>query len=142
MGDPVEVGERYDDAFNAHDAETRRSLLTDESELVLPGGMRVQGPDEILGVTQAFWTAFPDGKLIGDRHVSSGSDEATEGHFEGTHDGPFSTPQGEVPASGNRVRFDYASFRRIEGGQIVSERLYFDQMEFLQQIGALPAPPE
>jgi hypothetical protein len=28
--------------------------------------------------------------------------------------------------------------RRCRGGEIVSEHLYFDQLEFLQQIGAMP----
>jgi hypothetical protein len=28
----------------------------------------------------------------------------------------------------------------VEQGKIVSERLYFDQMEFLQQLGAMPQP--
>jgi hypothetical protein len=27
----------------------------------------------------------------------------------------------------------------VEGGAITSEHLYYDQMEFLQQLGALPA---
>jgi len=26
-------------------------------------------------------------------------------------------------------------------GKLVSEHLYFDQMEFMMQLGALPAPP-
>jgi predicted ester cyclase len=139
MGDAAEVGERYDDAFNAHDEQTRRATLTDGSELMLPGGMRFQGPDQILQVTHAFWAAIPDGKIIRERHIENGPDVATEGRLEGTHTGPFVSPQGEIPPSGNRVEFAFVSVRRVEDRKIVSERLYFDQQEFLQQLGAIPS---
>ena len=141
MGEAMEVGEGYDDAFNAHDEQTRRATLTDQSELELPGGMRFQGPDQILQVTHGFWAAIPDGKIIRERHIESGPEIATEGRFEGTHTGPFISPLGEIPPSGNRVEFAYVSVRRVEDGKIVSERLYFEQQEFLQQLGALPASP-
>ncbi|HJP66638.1 MAG TPA: ester cyclase [Actinomycetota bacterium] len=140
MGDAVQAGERYDDAFNAHDADTRKAQLTDRSELVLPGGPPFQGPDQILQVTQGFWAAFPDGEIIREHHITSGDEVATEGRFVGTHSGPFPTPQGDLPPSGNRVEFAYVSVRRVEDDTILSERLYFDQLGFLQQLGALPAP--
>ena len=62
----------------------------------------------------------------------------SEGFLTGTHTGVFATPQGEIPASGNPVNLRYASVKRVAGGKIVSEHLYFDQMEFMTQIGALP----
>jgi predicted ester cyclase len=138
MSDAVEAVERYDEAFNAQDLETRRDSLSENSELWMPGGMRLRGPDQILGVTQAFWGAIPDGTLNTERQFTDGTDVATEGRLVGTHTGPFPTPQGELPPTGNRVEFGYVSLKRVEGGKIVSEHLYFDQMEFLQQIGALP----
>jgi predicted ester cyclase len=140
MGDAVDAGEQYDDAFNAQDEETRKTFLNQNSDLVLPGGMRFQGPDQILQVAQGFWAAFPDGQIIRERHITNGGEAATEGRFVGTHSGPFPTPQGEIPASGNRVEFEYVSLRRVESDKIVSEHLYFDQMGFLQQLGVLPPP--
>jgi predicted ester cyclase len=140
MGDAVETVQRYDDAFNAHDVEARRAALSDRSELWMPGGMRLQGPDQIIGIVHAFWGALPDGKLMPERQISDGTDVATEGRLQGTHTGPFPSPQGDIPPTGNRVEFAYVSVRRVEGDTIVSEHLYFDQLEFLQQIGAMPAP--
>jgi predicted ester cyclase len=49
-------------------------------------------------------------------------------------------PQGEIPPSGNPISFRYVSVKRVIDGKIVAERLYFDQMELMGQIGALPAP--
>ena len=141
MSDAVDVGERYDEAFNEHDLDARRAALTENSELILPGGGRFTGPDQILQVTQGFWMAFPDGRIIREHHIGNEREAATEGRFVGTHTGPFPTPEGEVRASGNRVEFAYASIRRVENDRIIRERLYFDQMEFLQQLGALPGSP-
>ncbi len=138
MSDAVEVVDRYDAAFNAHDAEGRKAALSDTSELWMPGGMRLQGPDQILGIMQAFWGAIPDGELTAERQFTDGTDVATEGRLAGTHTGPFPTPQGEFPPTGNHVEFGYVSLRRVEGGKIVSEHLYFDQLAFFEQIGALP----
>jgi predicted ester cyclase len=140
MGAAVDAGEQYDDAFNGHDAETRKTFLNDSSELVLPGGMRFQGPDQVMQVAQGFWAAFPDGQIIRERHITNGGEAATEGRVVGTHTGPFPTPQGEIPATGNRVEFEYVSLRRVESDKIVSEHLYFDQMGFLQQLGGPAAP--
>ena len=62
----------------------------------------------------------------------------SEGTLTGTHTGTFRSPQGEVPPSGGRVTLRYASVKQIREGKLVSERLYFDQLSFLQQIGAIP----
>ena len=52
----------------------------------------------------------------------------------------FRAPQGDIPASGNRIELRYATVKRVRDGRVASEHLYFDQLEFLQQLGALPAP--
>jgi hypothetical protein len=70
----------------------------------------------------------------------SGADMiVTEGYLIGTHTGTFRSRQGDVPASGNRVSLRYASVRMVRDGKIAWEHLYFDQLEFLQQIGAIPS---
>jgi predicted ester cyclase len=62
-----------------------------------------------------------------------------EGVLTGTQTGPFRTPQGEIPPSGNTVNLRFASIKRVVDGKIVSEHLYFDQMEFMARLGALPS---
>jgi predicted ester cyclase len=57
----------------------------------------------------------------------------------GTHMGPFRVPAGEIPPSGNKVTLRFATVKEIKEGKLVSEHLYFDQLEFMQQIGAMPS---
>ncbi|HEV2712559.1 MAG TPA: nuclear transport factor 2 family protein [Gaiellaceae bacterium] len=137
MGEAVEAAKRADDAFNAHDLDARLAANSDDAEFVMPGGIKLRGREQ-ADVLRAFWEALPDVTLTWETHVESGSMVAGEGLLAGTHTGPLRTPQGEIPATGRGVKLPYAFVRRVEGGKIASEHLYFDQMDFLGQLGALP----
>ena len=140
MADAVETARRYDEAFNAQATEARLANQTPDIEVVLPGGMNLSGPEQVAEVVQVFWEALPDGKIIHHNEVVGGDSVVTEGTLTGTHTGTFRNPQGDIPATGNRVQLRYASVKRIRDGKVALEHLYFDQLEFLQQLGALPAP--
>jgi steroid delta-isomerase-like uncharacterized protein len=141
MSDAAETARRYDEAFNAQDAEARVASQTPDIEVVMPGGMTLSGPEQVAEAVRVFWEALPDGQISHDNQVAAGEMIVTEGTLAGTHTGTFRTPQGDIPATGNRVRLRYASVRRIRDGKVASEHLYFDQLEFLQQLG-LAQPPE
>lgn len=138
MADPIETARRHDEAFNAQDAEGRRTIETLDIEAVLPGGIVLHGPDQTLALVMAFWEALPDARIVADNQFVAGETVVAEGTLTGTHTGTFRAPQGDVPASGNTVRLRYASVKQILDGKVAREHLYFDQLEFLQQIGALP----
>jgi predicted ester cyclase len=57
--------------------------------------------------------------------------------FEGTHQGTLEGPGGAIPPTNRRVSGKGAEFIRIEDGKVVEERLYFDQMDFLAQLGVV-----
>lgn len=139
MADSLELARRYDEAFNAQDAEARKRLESADVEVVMPGGMTLRGPDQVIQVVQAFWQALPDGKIMRESEFATGDVVVAEGTLAGTHKGPFRSPAGEVPPSGNKVTLRYATVKRFGDGKLVSEHLYFDQLEFLQQIGAMPS---
>jgi predicted ester cyclase len=141
MGEALETAKRHDEAFNTRDPDGRKATEAADIESVLPGGMTLRGPEQTLAVAQSFWEAIPDGTITSDRQIEVGDLVVAEGYLIGTHSGPFRTPQGEVPPSGNQVKLRYASIKQVEAGRITSEHLYFDQLEFMQQIGAMPASP-
>jgi steroid delta-isomerase-like uncharacterized protein len=142
MADVVEAARRYDDAFNAQDNEVRAAHQTPDIEVVVPGGMILRGAEEVARLVESFWEALPDGKITYQNEVAAGDTVLTEGTLSGTHTGTFRSPQGDIPASGNRVALRYASVKLMHDGKVASEHLYFDQLEFLQQIGALPPGQE
>lgn len=137
---PKDIARRHDDAYNAKDVEGRKACCASDIEVEMPGGMHLMGMDQVLQVEGAFWQALPDSQIKRTNEFVAGDTVITEGFLLGTQTGVFPTPQGEIPASGNPVNLRYASVKSVKDGKIVFEHLYFDQMEFMMQIGAMPQP--
>jgi predicted ester cyclase len=137
MADVIELARRHDDAFNSHDADARMTIEAPDVEVVMPGGMTLHGHVQGLQVVKAFWEALPDGRITLDDRLAVRDVVVAEGTLIGTHSGTFKTPQGEIPPTGNPVTLRYATVKRFRDDRLVSEHLYFDQLEFLQQLGAL-----
>jgi len=139
MTDALDLARQHDEAFNSQDADARKRIESSEIEVTMPGGMTMHGPDQVMEVVRVFWEALPDGRIVTKNSFSAGDTVVAEGSLTGTHSGPFRSPGGEVPPSGNKVDLRYATIKRFEGDKLVSEHLYFDQLEFMQQIGAMPS---
>jgi hypothetical protein len=57
--------------------------------------------------------------------------------------GPLPSPDGnEIPPTGNRVEIPYVAIYTARGDQIVSWRLYWDQMAVMSQLGLLEQWPD
>ena len=138
MADSLEAARRHNEAFNGQDSEARMATETSDIETVLPGGITLRGPDQVVGFLQIFWAALPDAKITAHNEIVAGDTVVVEGSLTGTHTGTFRAPQGDIPATGNPIQLRFASVKRIRGGKVSSEHLYFDQLDFLQQLGALP----
>jgi predicted ester cyclase len=137
MADVIQLARRHDDAFNSQDPDGRAAIEAPDIEVVMPGGMTLRGHEEVMQVARAFWEALPDGKVTSDDQFADGDVVFAEGTLAGTHSGTFRTPQGEIPPTGNPVTLRYATVKRFKDDRLVSEHLYFDQLEFLQQLGAM-----
>ena len=109
-----------------------------DAELVTPAG-QASGRDEVIGLLGVFQEAFPDLRLEVERPISEGSAAAAEGVLTGTHDGMLHTPGGDVSPTGRSLNLPWAAVYAIDGDMLKSEHLYFNQMDFLGQLGLLPA---
>ena len=141
MTTPKEILERNITAVNGRDLEGYLANQQPDVEFVLPGGVTIRGREQVGQYTEAMWAAFPDGTLTFGRQFLGDDGAATEVVFSGTHTGPMATPNGPVPPTGKRVNVHSVSILRFEDGRIASERVYFDQLELLTQLGLAPAPP-
>jgi len=89
----------------------------------------------------AFFKAFPDGKMKMSKLVVKGDLAAMEWSFTGTHRGSIVGPAGAIPPTNRKVVVKGAEFTRHNAkGQIVDERGYFDVASFMAQLG-VGAPP-
>ncbi len=138
MAEPIEVARKHDEAFNARDVDARRDVEASAVEVVMPGGIALRGPEQVIAVVKAFWEAFSDVRIDVDSQLAAGEVVVVEGRLIGTHDGTFRAPNMEIAPTGRRINLRYAAVKRIQDDKLVSEDIYFDRMEFLQQLGAFP----
>jgi steroid delta-isomerase-like uncharacterized protein len=137
MADVIELARRHDEAFNAQDAAGRKAIEAPDVETVMPGGVRLRGHEQVMQVVGAFWEALPDARITVDHQFAAGDVVVSEGTLAGTHHGTFRTPNREIPATGKPIALRYAAVKRFRDDRLASEHLYFDQLEFLQQLGVM-----
>ena len=83
-----------------------------------------------------FSTAFPDLKHTVDEMISEGNSVAARWTVRGTHRGAF---QGIVPA-GRQIVLSGTTVHHMSDGRIVETWLTMDNLDLLQQLGAVPKP--
>jgi predicted ester cyclase len=135
MPEPRDVILKHIDAVNAHDNDAEPWAA--DAELVAPGG-QANGRDAVLGFLGVFHEAFPDIRLELTKLLTDESAAAAEGNLIGTHTGVLHTPNGDVAPTGRAVELRWAAVYVTEGDTLKSEHLFFDQMDFLGQLGLLP----
>ena len=109
-----------------------------DAEMEAPGA-QVSGRDAVIGLLGVFQEAFPDLRLETKQLFTDGPAAAAEGTLAGTHDGVLHTPQGDVAPTGRAVELRWAAIYVTDGDALKSEHLFFDRMDFLGQLGLLPA---
>ena len=139
MTEAKELAERDVRAFNEQDMEAKLAISSPDLMFVVPGAT-MRGIEEASGFARSLWEAFPDGHIACREDVADGTRAALEGTFSATHVGTLRTPGGDIAATGARVELPCVLFYGVDGGRIVSKHFYFDRVELLTQIGAMPAP--
>lgn len=131
------VVDRFYAALNGHDAEAAAALASADIEIEAPGGLLLRGRDALTQLLETYLAAFPDVEWRIAAQAVAGDTVVTESVPAGTHRGPFRTPTGEIPPTGRRVSSRVCHVSRVVGGEIVSLHLYWDNLEFMQALGAL-----
>ena len=135
-----ELAERASQVFNSHDLGRLREITHPDAEAVAPGGMTFSGREAVIAFNATWWEAFPDARIETVRRTVSGNLAVEEGVFRGTHTGVFRTPMGDIPPTGRSVEGDYVSVDEYEGGLFRRQRLLFDRLQLLEQLGLVPEP--
>ncbi|QTI69301.1 ester cyclase [Gordonia polyisoprenivorans] len=128
------VIDRHIESFNARTPDDEP--WSENAELIGPGGT-FNGRDGVLEFLSVFQAAFSDGRLTVHSAIVDGADASVEGVFDGVHDGILNSPSGPVPATGKSVSFRWSATYRVHDAELISEHLYFDQLDLLDQLGLL-----
>ncbi|MEZ5894158.1 MAG: ester cyclase [Parvularculaceae bacterium] len=122
------------EAENVHDYETVMETFSHPRYELIASGQVFDGDARVRDYFRLSRAAFPDqrNELISMRHA----DDAViiEFWLMGTHKGPLTTPNGEIPPTGRSFRTQICSIFLFEGEKIVCERVYFDQLSIMTQL--------
>jgi steroid delta-isomerase-like uncharacterized protein len=142
MTSTKEAADRHLKAFNDKNLQEFVANESADVEFVIPGGVTLHGRDQVREYVKLLWSAFPDINVVATYQVIAGDTAVTEETYSGTHTGTLRTPIGDVPATGKRVQGRQVAVQRVKDGEVWSEHLYFDQMEFLGALGLVPNPSQ
>ena len=97
-------------------------------------------PKDVVGIDSArayyanYLTGFSDITFTIKDVFGMGNKLVKYWNFKGTHTGMFFG----IPATGKKVDIDGVTLVRMENGKIAEERDFFDNLDFLQQLGLIP----
>lgn len=116
--------------------ETLDTLTADCVFEDVPLGERVVGRDAAAAYYQRWWRAFPDLNWVPQRRAFTDDGVVSELIVRGTHQGDFFG----VPPTGRRIELPVAIFVSFGDGRMSGERLYYDLLTLLRQLGARDVP--
>src|SRR3984957_7710748 len=129
----VEVVQHANKAYNAHDADALAASYAEGATYSDSRAGEAFTGKAIANYAKAVWAAYPDASVelitVGD---TGGGLVATQWMLHGTNTGTL--PDG-TPATGRTVTLPGATFTQVEGGKILSEEIYFDRQNLLEQLG-------
>ncbi len=127
--------DRLTELWNTGEPELAAQVYDDQVERTDPNVQKPsRGIQEIVKYISEIHTGFPDFKIEMKERIGDGEQFFTEWICTGTQNGEY---QG-IPATGRRVEITGATVSRIKSGRIAEERVYFDRLAMLQQLGAAP----
>ena len=140
MADAREIGQRFVDAFNAHDEAKIRELNAENAVIEAPGDIRLEGREAASEYAMTWLRAFPDARIDVKNELVAGDWVVQEFTFEGTHGNTLPSPAGDIPATHRHLKGRGVQIFRVQGEAVTDTRLYFDQVEVLTQLGLMPQP--
>lgn len=129
-------------AWQARDADKLASLYAQSSAtFASPGAGGQLGAQDFKSYAQALFVAVPDFKLTMKQSAPIGKNGLfDQWEVTGTWTQPFpGGPLAGMPASGKSFVLPGTSVHQTQNGQLVSTVQYYDNLSFLQQIGAIPS---
>lgn len=141
MGEAREVMDRVTAAMVSKDTAALAACYAESAVATSPDQSELRGRDAISRYLSQMVDAFPDATYESVDKYEAGNVAIDEGYFAGTNTGQIQMPQGEsIPPTGRKLRLRSCDIARVEGGLIVSHNFYFDQLDFLTQLGLVPEP--
>jgi steroid delta-isomerase-like uncharacterized protein len=121
--------------WNTGNPEIATQLYSDAAERNDPNGSEpARGAQQIGHYVAGIRTAFPDFRLEITERLVEGDRIASHWRATGTQNGEFLG----IPPTGRRVDISGVTLAQVKDGKVIRERVYFDRLAMLEQLGAAP----
>ncbi len=120
--------------------ERDRDVVSPDIVHVSAAAGTVTGIEAFLAFVTGFKQAFPDLRWKMREFIEGSDAVVAEGVFLGTNTGPMVGPGASIPATGRRVELPFCDIWKVSNGRLVENRIYYDQVTFLGQLGLLMFP--
>jgi predicted ester cyclase len=140
MPEIKDTTDKFLHAFNAHDESALNALHAEDIKFNAPGGFKATNAKDASAYAMTWLKAFPDGKMTVRTEIISGPWVVQEILMEGTHTAPLESPNGPIAPTYKKVKGYGVQLLRVEHGKVAEARIYFDQLDQMQQLGLMPAP--
>jgi steroid delta-isomerase-like uncharacterized protein len=128
-----------DESFNAGNFERLEEFLAPDYVLHSPLGNTDRTTSK--AIYEAMGAAMPDLELTREIIVSEGNWSGVRTVLRGTFTNDYATPIGVLPPTGQPIVLEVVNFFQFnDAGQVTEEWAEFDNLGFLTQLGAIPAP--
>ncbi len=125
-------------AWNDSNMDSLKTLIEENFIKQLNGIQIAENKSEMEANMNIYFKGFPDGKLSVDNVQVKGDNLFAQWVYIGTNTGMF----GEFPPTGKKVTVHgYTHIEFNEGGKMIKEAVYFNELELLQQLGYTLNPP-
>lgn len=137
--DLKKVADNYLKTVNSRDAAAVAKLYTEDAIMIMPGEPEpIRGRKAIEENQAALFRAMPDFSVEFTLILISGNHIVFEGVGRGTFTGPLVSPEGDIPPTGRSVKIKFAFIAKVNAGGLIEEdRTYFDNADFMKQLGLL-----
>jgi ketosteroid isomerase-like protein len=133
--------DRMTAAMMSQDSAAMAACYAEDAVATAPDQSEIRGRDAIVSYLSQMAEAFPDARYEPLEQHEAGDVAIDQGYFTGTNTGHLQMPQGEsLPPTGRQLRLRSCDVARVEGGLVVSHHFYWDQLDFMSQLGLLPEP--
>lgn len=133
------IKQHYHNVSEGH-IERDRDIMSDDIIHISATAGTVTGIEAFLAFVYAFKQAFPDLHWEMREFIEGSDTVVAEGLFVGTNSGTMVGPRGPIPATGRRVELPFCDIWKVRNGRIVENRIYYDQVTFLSQLGLMTSP--
>jgi steroid delta-isomerase-like uncharacterized protein len=128
-----EATQRIWELIENDDLDALDEVLAEDVVLRQPGEEEIRGIDGYKESIQTYKKAFPDITVNVKDMFVDGDVVITHFTLSGTHEGEFEG----IEATGNTVENYGVTINRFENGKAVEDINYWDNLDFLQQLGVM-----